>query len=64
VQRYIELIEASPDKAPQARAVLEKKMMDEFKVMRDDARYCRAKAIKRYNSLHPAKPCGWGKPGR
>jgi hypothetical protein len=63
-ERYFQLIEAQPDKAPEARAVLEKKMMDEFKVMRDEARYCRAKAIKRYNSLHPDNPCKWGNAGR
>jgi hypothetical protein len=63
-ERYLKLIEAQPDRAPEARAVLEKKMMDDYKVMRDEARYCRAKAIKRYNSFHPANPCKWGKAGR
>jgi hypothetical protein len=63
-ERYFQLIEAQPDRAPEGRAVLEKKMMDDFKVMRDEARYCRAKAIKRYNSLHPDNPCKWGEPGR
>jgi hypothetical protein len=63
-ERYFQLIEAQPDRAPEGRAVLEKKMMDDFKVMRDEARYCRAKAIKRYNSLHPDNPCEWGEPGR
>ena len=57
------MIEAT-DRAPQARAVLEKKMMDDCKVTRDETRYCRAKAIKRYNSLHPDNPCEWGEPGR
>jgi hypothetical protein len=63
-KRYFQLIEAHPDRAPEARAALEKKMMDEFKVVRDEARYCRAKAIKHYNSLHPDNPCKWGEPGR
>jgi hypothetical protein len=63
VQAYIELIKDSPGGAPEPRAVLEKKMMDEFKVKRDEARYCRAKAIKGYNSLHPDNPCAWAEPG-
>jgi hypothetical protein len=63
-ERYFQLIEAQPERAPEARAVLEKTMMDEFKVTRDDARYCRAKAIKRYSSLHPDNPCKWDEPGR
>jgi hypothetical protein len=63
-ERYFQLIEAQPDWAPEARAVLEKKMMDDFKVTRDEARYCRAKAIKRYSSLHPDNPCKWGNAGR
>lgn len=63
-ERYFELIEAQPDRALAARAALEKKMMDDFKVTRDEARYCRAKAIKRYSSLHPDNPCRWGKAGR
>jgi hypothetical protein len=63
-KRYFQLIEAHPDRAPEARAALEKKMMDEFKVVRDEARYCRAKAIKHYNSLHPANPCKWGQSGQ
>jgi hypothetical protein len=61
-ERYFKLIEAQPDKAPEARRVLEKKMTDDFKVTRDEARYCRAKAIKRYNSLHPDNPCKWARP--
>jgi hypothetical protein len=63
-ERYFELIEAQPDRAPEARTVLEKKLMDEFKVTRDEARYCRAKAIKRYDSLHLDNPCTWAKAGR
>jgi hypothetical protein len=63
-ERYFQLIEAQPDGAPEGRVVLEKKMMDDFKVTRDEARYCRAKAIKRYSSLHPHNPCKWGKAGR
>jgi hypothetical protein len=63
-ERYFQLIEGQPDKAPEARATLEKKMMDEFKVTRDEARYCRAKAIKRYRSLHPDNPCRWSEAGR
>src|SRR5262249_27708540 len=63
-ERYYHLIEASRDRAPEARAALEKRMMDDFKVTRDEARYCRGKAIERYNSLHPDKPCNWSKRGR
>jgi hypothetical protein len=63
-ERYFQLILAQPDGAPEARAALEKKMMDDFKVTRDEARYCRAKAIDRYSSLHPDNPCNWGKAGR
>jgi hypothetical protein len=63
-ERYFRLIEAHPDRAPEARAVLEKKMMDDLKVTRDEARYCRAKAIKRYSFLHPGNPCKWGEAGR
>jgi hypothetical protein len=62
-ERYFQLIEAQPDGAPEGRAVLEKKMMDEFKVTRDEARYCRAKAIDRYTSLHPDNLCKWDKAG-
>jgi hypothetical protein len=63
-ERYFQLIEAHPDKAPEARAVLEKKMMNDCKVTRDETRYCRAKAIRRYNSLHPDNPCKWNEAGR
>jgi hypothetical protein len=63
-ERYFQLIEAQPDRAPEARAVLEKKMMEDCKVTRDETRYCRAKAIKRYNSLHPDSPCKSGEAGR
>jgi hypothetical protein len=63
-ERYFQLIQAQPDKGPEARAVLEKRMMDDFKVGRDEARYCRAKAIKRYNSLYHDNPCKWGNAGR
>jgi hypothetical protein len=63
-ERYFQLIEAQPEKAPEARAVLKKKMMDDFKVTRDEARCCRAKAIERYGSLHPDNPCKWGAAGR
>jgi len=63
VQAYMKLIEASPDGAPEARAALEKKMMKDCKVTRDQARYCRAKAIQRYNSRHPNNPCKWRDPG-
>jgi hypothetical protein len=63
-ERYFQLIEAQSDRASETRAVLEKKMMDDCKVTRDETRYCRAKAIKRYNSLHPDNPCKWGEPGR
>jgi hypothetical protein len=38
-------------------------MMDDFKVTRDEARYCRAKAIDRYIYLHPDNLCKWGKAG-
>ena len=63
VQRYIELIQAHPDGAPEPRDVLEKKMMGEFKVTRKEARDCRAKAINRYASV-PGNSCKWGKSGR
>jgi len=63
-ERYFQLIETQPNKAPEGRAALEQKMMHDFKVTRDDARYCRAKAIKRYSSLHPDNPCNWGEAGR
>ena len=39
-------------------------MMEDCKVTRDEARYCRATAIQRYNSLHPNNPCKWREPGR
>ena len=64
LQAYMKLLEANPDRAPEPRAILEKKMMEEFKVARDEARYCRAKAIQRYNSLHLKNPCKWGNAGR
>jgi hypothetical protein len=62
--RYFQLIEAQPGKAPEPRAVLEKKMMADFNVSRAEARYCRARAIKRYNSLHRDNPCKWDGAGR
>jgi hypothetical protein len=63
IQAYMKLIEANPDGAPKARAVLEKQMMEDFKVTRDEARYCRAKAIQRHNSRHPNNPCKWVEAG-
>ncbi len=62
-ERYFQLIEAQPDGAPEPRALLEKKMMDEFKVTRREARDCRAKAIHRYASV-TGKTCEWGESGR
>jgi hypothetical protein len=62
--RYLQLIEAQPGKAPEPRAVLEKKMMADFNVSRAEARYCRARAIKHYNSLHRHNPCKWDGAGR
>ena len=47
VQAYMNLIEASPEAAPEPRAILEKKMMKDFGVRRDDARQARAEAIRR-----------------
>ena len=49
---FVRLTLAQSDRASEARAVLEKKM-DDCKVTRDETRYCRAKAIKRYNSGLP-----------
>jgi hypothetical protein len=62
VQRYIELIQAHPGGAPEPRAVLEKKMMKDFDVGRDDARKARAEAIrrKRRSLPHNSK---WDQPG-
>jgi hypothetical protein len=62
VQAYVNLIEASPDRAPEPRAVLEKKMMKDFDVGRDDARKARAEAIrrKRRSLPHNSK---WDQPG-
>jgi hypothetical protein len=63
-ERYFQLIQAQPGCAPKPRAEIEKEMMDEFKVTRDEARECRAKAISRYNSV-PGNSCKcrWGEAG-
>lgn len=63
-ERYFQLIQAQPGWAPKPRAEIEKEMMDECKVTRDEARECRAKAISRYNSV-PGNSCKcrWGEAG-
>src|SRR5262249_10332720 len=59
---YMKLIEAGPDRAPESRAVLEKRMMKDFGVGRDDARKARAEAIRRMRrSLPPDSK--WDQPG-
>jgi hypothetical protein len=62
VQRYIELIQAHPDGAPEPRSVLEKKMMKDFDVRRDDARKARAEAIRRNRRSLP-RNSKWDQPG-
>jgi hypothetical protein len=62
VQRYIELIQAHPGGAPEPRAVLEKKMMKDFDVGRDDARKARAEAIRRKRRSLP-RNSKWDQPG-
>ena len=47
VARYIELIRANPDGAPEPREVLARKMMNEFRVTWHEARDCRRQALKR-----------------
>jgi hypothetical protein len=62
VQADMKLMEASPDGAPEGRATLEKKMMKDFGVLRDDARKARAEAIRRMRqSLPPDSK--WDQPG-
>jgi hypothetical protein len=58
VQRYIELIQAYPDGAPEPREVLARKMMDDFRVTLREARDCRGEAIKRTGNLN------WPRHGR
>jgi hypothetical protein len=58
VQRYIELIQAYPDGAPEPRDILAQKMMKEFRVTWHEARDCRGKAIKRTGNLN------WRRHGR
>jgi hypothetical protein len=58
VQRYIELIQAYPDGAPEPREVLAQKMMNDFGVTWHEARDSRAEAIKRTGNLN------WGRQGR
>jgi hypothetical protein len=58
VRRYIELIQANPDGAPEPREVLARKMMDEFGVTFREARICRGVAIKRTGNLN------WSRHGR
>jgi hypothetical protein len=62
-ERYFQLIRAAPDRAPEPRVELEKRMMGEFNVTRKEARDCRAKAINRYSSI-PGNSCRWGESGR
>jgi hypothetical protein len=58
VQRYIELILAYPDGAPEPREILAQKMMNDFGVTWHEARDCRGDAIKRTGNLN------WGRRGR
>jgi hypothetical protein len=58
VRRYIELIQANPDGAPEPREVLVQKMMDEFGVTFREARICRGVAIERTGNLN------WSRHGR
>ena len=58
VQRYIELIRAHPDGAPESREVLAQKMMNDFRVTWHEARDCRGEAIKRTGNLN------WRRHGR
>jgi hypothetical protein len=51
VARYIELIRANPDGAPEPREVLARKMMNEFRVTWHEARDCRRQALKRTGAL-------------
>jgi hypothetical protein len=51
VRAYMDLIEANPFEAPSARADLEKKMMKDFGMLRDEARIARAEAIRRKRPL-------------
>jgi hypothetical protein len=51
VQRYIELIHAYPDGAPEPRDVLVQKMRNDFGVSVREARNCRTEAIKRTGNL-------------
>jgi hypothetical protein len=51
VVRYIELIKAHPDGAPEPREVLARKMMNEFRVTWHEAPDCRRQAIKRTGNL-------------
>jgi hypothetical protein len=51
VRAYMGLIEANPFEAPAPRAELEKKMMSDFGVLRDEARMARAEAIRRKRLL-------------
>jgi len=61
MQRYIELIRANPDGAPEPREVLAQKMMNEFHVTLHEARGCRREAIKRTGNLNWTRH---GRPGR
>jgi hypothetical protein len=58
VQRYIELMQAYPDGAPEPREVLAQKMMDDFHVTWHEARDCRSVAITRTGNLN------WRRKGR
>src|SRR5262249_2224660 len=52
VQRYIGLIRAHPDGAPEPRDILAQKMMNDFHVTWHEARDCRREAIKRTGNLN------------
>jgi hypothetical protein len=62
VKAYMKLIEASPDGATVPRAFLEKKMMKDFDVGRDDARKARAEAIRLMRPSFPPDS-KWDQPG-
>jgi hypothetical protein len=62
VQAYMKLMEASPDGAPEPRTVLEKKMMKDFGVRRDDARKARAEPVRRMRRSLPGYS-KWDQPG-
>jgi hypothetical protein len=62
VKAYMNFIEASPEGATVPRIALEKKMMEDFGVGRDDARKARKEAIRRMRPSLP-KDSKWDQPG-